>query len=69
MNIEDRTTIADYIRQHPALTYEAIAEKLSCSVTTINRIAKQAGIIRGGRPTSPETKAALAKLKAEAVNG
>ena len=43
---EARQKVAEYIKTHPELTYEQIAEKLQCGQSTIGGIAREFQIRR-----------------------
>jgi hypothetical protein len=43
---EARTTIAEYLRIHPEISFRQLALTLNCSPSTIATIARQHGIVR-----------------------
>ena len=43
---EARATIAEYLRNHPEISFKQVALTLNCSPSTIAAIARQHGIIR-----------------------
>jgi DNA invertase Pin-like site-specific DNA recombinase len=43
---EARQIVAEYIQNHPELTYKQIAEKLNCGLSTVGNIASEFKIRR-----------------------
>lgn len=43
---EARATIAEYLRNHPEVSFKDLALTLNCSISTIATIARQHGIVR-----------------------
>jgi hypothetical protein len=43
---EVRAAIAEYLRNHPELSYKQLALKLNCATSTVATIAREHGITR-----------------------
>lgn len=52
MTIEERDIVASYLRKHPELTYQTIADYFQCSVSTIVHVTRVYKLQRPvGRPS------------------
>jgi hypothetical protein len=47
--VQVRATVAEYVADHPELTYSAVAEKLRCHPSTVSAICRAFGIVRSRR--------------------
>jgi hypothetical protein len=47
-----RAAIAEYLKNHPELSYKEVALKLNCATSTVATIARQHGITRQRRALS-----------------
>ena len=43
---EARQLLAEYLKQHPELSYRDVAEKLNCGLSTVGGVAREFGVRR-----------------------